>query len=664
MTGSGGWPMSVFLTPDRRPFFGGTYFPPGGPPRHARRSGPCWRPSPTSGTTDGPRWRSRPTSWPRPSPPARCWRPTPTGTSRRSAGAPAATATGPISWPPPSPSWPSGSTRVGRVRPRPQVPPADLGGPRPVPTPGATGPGDDEAAADGHHHPGRHGRRRHPRPPGRRLRPLLDGPRVAGPPLREDALRPGRPAPRLPPRLAGDRARRLPRGGRGHRRPTWPGPGRPGGRRCPRPRTPTPRGWRGGSTSGPPTRWRRRSGPAAPRRRGGGRRRRRLVRGHPGRQLRGQHHPPPSARGPAGRRGRRRGGPAAPVRGPGHRVRPGLDDKVLTEWNAMYGSALAEAAAATGDRGLGGRRRSGWPSSSAPTCVGPTTAGGCGAGSPAAVPATWPTPPTTPGWSTAFTRLAELTGGPGGPSGPSATADALLDLFHDDEGGGFFTTGHDAEALIVRTKDVLDGATPSANAVAALALARLGALTGEDRYADAAREVVGPARGPAGPAPDRLRPHPARRRLLCGGGTEVVVTGDRPDLVGVVQRHGCPRRSWPGVSRPPRPCGQGRDGDRAYVCRDYACRCPPPTRPPWPPSWRGTPTDAPTPTGHRWCRPGRAPASTGAASPGDAPDRRRRPGPGRTGRRRRGRHPAAAPPGTSPAPSSHGRASRWPAARR
>ena len=32
MTGQGGWPMSVFLTPDGRPFYGGTYFP--AEPRH------------------------------------------------------------------------------------------------------------------------------------------------------------------------------------------------------------------------------------------------------------------------------------------------------------------------------------------------------------------------------------------------------------------------------------------------------------------------------------------------------------------------------------------------------------------------------------------------------------------------------------------------------
>jgi uncharacterized protein YyaL (SSP411 family) len=42
-TGSGGWPMSVFLTPDRKPFLGGTYYPPedrGGRRGHGGGSGP------------------------------------------------------------------------------------------------------------------------------------------------------------------------------------------------------------------------------------------------------------------------------------------------------------------------------------------------------------------------------------------------------------------------------------------------------------------------------------------------------------------------------------------------------------------------------------------------------------------------------------------------
>ena len=52
-------------------------------------------------------------------------------------------------------------------------------------------------------------------------------------------------------------------------------------------------------------------------------------------------------------------------------------------------------------------------------------------------------------------------------------------LFHDDEEGGFFTTGHDAEALVVRTKDIFDNATPAAGSLAANGLLRLGALTGD-----------------------------------------------------------------------------------------------------------------------------------------------------------------------------------------
>jgi uncharacterized protein len=69
-------------------------------------------------------------------------------------------------------------------------------------------------------------------------------------------------------------------------------------------------------------------------------------------------------------------------------------------------------------------------------------------------------------------------------------ADALMDRFHDRDGGGFFFTAHDHEALIHRPKPGPDNATPSGNAVAALALNRLAFITGQTRYSEAARGTV------------------------------------------------------------------------------------------------------------------------------------------------------------------------------
>ena len=69
-------------------------------------------------------------------------------------------------------------------------------------------------------------------------------------------------------------------------------------------------------------------------------------------------------------------------------------------------------------------------------------------------------------------------------------ADTLLEQFEDAESGGFFFTSRDHERLILRPKPGHDQATPSGNGVAAWALERLAALTGESRYSRAARRTV------------------------------------------------------------------------------------------------------------------------------------------------------------------------------
>ncbi len=255
-----------------------------------------------------------------------------------------------------------------------------------------------------------------------------------------------------------------------------------------------------------------------------------------------------------------------------HRTRPGLDDKVLTEWNAMFASALAEAAAATGQtpwaemavgigeflverlRGPDGRWRRSWQRESGARHL-------AYAGDYA--------------WLVdCFTRLGELTGQARWTRLAVDTADAMDALFLDEDGGGFFTTGHDAESLIVRPKEVFDGATPSANAVAALALARLGAITGDDRFTDRARQVID-LFGPL------LHQHPTAfahtlltADTLLGGLTEVVVIGDRPDLVDVVRDRWLPDGVLAWGEPTDSPLWKGREPGRAYVCRHYACRLP------------------------------------------------------------------------------------------
>ena len=86
----------------------------------------------------------------------------------------------------------------------------------------------------------------------------------------------------------------------------------------------------------------------------------------------------------------------------------------------------------------------------------------------------------------AFVTLHEATFEPRWLSQARRLADEILARFHDPQAGGFFSTADDHERLVARRKDLEDAAVPSGGAAAAFGLLRLGALTGEARYEQAA----------------------------------------------------------------------------------------------------------------------------------------------------------------------------------
>jgi uncharacterized protein YyaL (SSP411 family) len=253
------------------------------------------------------------------------------------------------------------------------------------------------------------------------------------------------------------------------------------------------------------------------------------------------------------------------------RIRPGRDDKVLTEWNGLYVASLAEAAAATGRpdwladaraagefllanlRGGDGRWLRSWRAGKAQHLA-------YAADHAALVDA--------------FTRLAEATGEARWVAEARATADAMLELFWDDANGGLFTTGSDGERLVARSKDVLDNATPSANGAAAVALHRLGALVGDDRYRERAEAIVALLAEPLLRQPAAFCHLLGAVELGAAPMVEVAVVGDRHDLVEAVQRRWLPQAVLAWGEPYPSPLFEGRQDGLAYVCRDYACQAP------------------------------------------------------------------------------------------
>ena len=194
------------------------------------------------------------------------------------------------------------------------------------------------------------------------------------------------------------------------------------------------------------------------------------------------------------------------------RIRPGRDDKILTSWNALMIEGMVHAARifgrsewlASAQRAMDFIRRTMWRDGAPPP--GRSKAGQANqpeprSGEHASPPRLLATAKDGRAHLDAYlddhafllAALLELMQAEFRDADLAFAielADTLLARFEDVQHGGFFFTGHDHETLIHRPKTGHDNATPAGNGMAAFALQRLGHLLGETRYLAAAEKTL------------------------------------------------------------------------------------------------------------------------------------------------------------------------------
>jgi hypothetical protein len=163
-------------------------------------------------------------------------------------------------------------------------------------------------------------------------------------------------------------------------------------------------------------------------------------------------------------------------------------------------------------------------------------------------------------------------------------AEMMLAHFRDEENGGFYDTSDDHEALIQRPKDVQDNATPSANAMAAQVLLKLSLYTGDGRYWDITERMVAAMSEWMVRAPSGFAHWLSAAAFILGEPQEVAIAGkpgaaDTEALLDVLYR----------AYRPNVVVAVGKDGEQvellrerplrdnratAYVCRRFVCQQP------------------------------------------------------------------------------------------
>ena len=256
------------------------------------------------------------------------------------------------------------------------------------------------------------------------------------------------------------------------------------------------------------------------------------------------------------------------------RPKPGLDDKVITEWNAMMLATISEAAFALnntrwldaavslGDfllaelRDANGAWHRSWHEDGSPRARHVALAHDL-----AQV-------------ADGFVSLYEATGSARFLSAAHEAANHLLTDYWDARFGGVFTTATHAERLVTRQKDLMDNATPSANSTAMVALHRLGTHLGDATLIERARDIARLLGRVAPSAPSGFGNFLGAMHRMHHESTEVVIVGDRPDLVDVLRGTWNPNRTIAWGEPVDSPLWADRTPGSAYVCHDYRCLLP------------------------------------------------------------------------------------------
>jgi len=261
------------------------------------------------------------------------------------------------------------------------------------------------------------------------------------------------------------------------------------------------------------------------------------------------------------------------------RIRPSRDEKILTSWNGLVISAMAEAGAALSrddyvaeakacaqflldNARIDGRLMHSFKDGQARVL----------------------------GLLEDYAYLAEglltlweATFEPQWYQAASEIASKMIELFWDETNGGFFTTGKDHEELIVRPKEIIETATPSPNGIAALVLQKLGIMAGDDNLRSHAEQTLRVARIYLERVPQATSTFLAALDFELSTPKEIViVSANDPagsELFKTVWGRLIPNRvlagSPPGIASPMLEGKEPMDGQAtAFLCANYVCQAP------------------------------------------------------------------------------------------